>query len=142
MSVVREIIPDTDPFSVRLTSSYGDFQSSRPDAVSVSCRSQLTTTSVSRSILGIMNYLFTLPYDVLLNSRTISVDVLPSGMIPAYLPRSSSETFRLGFEDFCIFFSDLIASFKVEDILNSSFKVSLSKGGSLVNFVKSTKDTI
>ena len=116
MRVVREMVPKTDLSSTSFTISYGASQSFRPDAVSVSCISQLTTASVSRSILGPMNYFLTFPYDVLLNSRTNSVDVFPSGSIFAYFPRRASETFRRGFEDFCNFLSKSIASFKVEDM--------------------------
>ncbi|GBE05308.1 hypothetical protein BMS3Abin10_00931 [bacterium BMS3Abin10] len=136
MSVVREIKPETDLFSTCLTISYGAFHSSRPETVSVSCASQLTTTSVSRSIIGVISYFFALPYDVLLNSRTSSVDVFPSGIMPAYFPRRSLETFRLDFEDFCIFLRDFIASFKVEGILTSSFIFSLTKARCLVNWGK------
>ncbi len=117
ISVVREMVPKRVLFSTSFTISYGAFQSSFFDTVSVSCMSQLIITSVSKRILvGSMNYFFILPNDELLSSRINSVDVFPFGIMPEYCPKSLSETFPLSLVGFFNILRELIASFKVEGI--------------------------
>lgn len=80
-------------------------------------------------------YPLTLPYIVFLKSFMNSVEDFSGGIIPSYLPRSSSETF---FEDSEGTDNDLIeltASFNVVDSLNTSFKGRLTKGRNLFNEV-------
>lgn len=135
MRVVIEIMPVTALFSMKFMILYGASQRGLPDAVSVSCISQLITTSVSRKSRCVSKgYPLTLPYIVFLKSFMNSVEDFSGGIIPSYLPRSSSETFFEGSEGTDNDLIELTASFNVVDILNTSSEVSLTKRREGVNY--------
>lgn len=80
-------------------------------------------------------YPLTLPYIVFLKSFMNSVEDFSGGIIPSYLPRSSSETFFEGSGGTDNDLIELTASFNVVDIFNTSFKVNLTKRGGLVKWI-------
>ena len=135
MRVVSEIMQATSRFSASCMILYGASQSGLPDEDSLSLISQLTTTSVSRRILcGMDGYFSTLPYIDFLSSFMNPVEVFPRGIMPSYLPSSLPDNPLPDLaEGAGRDLTDLITSLKVDGILNSSYRISLTKTAGLIN---------
>ena len=122
MIVVREIMPMTTLLSISCIILYGASHSALPDAVSVSFISQFTTTSVSTKTFGVSKgYPFILPYIVFLSSFINSVGVFTVGIIPSYLPSSSSDILVEDFGTLVNPLIEFIKSLSVAGILATSF---------------------